>query len=161
DRSASPHQSTSEQVSILARSQLMLLVVDWPATLIGQNNVAVDNAIVADNDLAGECSLRWPNLNCELFNFVGHLNPRFGYSIGTFSFPVRIRSSIVIKPASTETEPSSNWACSCSMLRPWSRYCSAKAMPAPSNVSRLPSRGHAQGRSLPQERIAAACSIGV
>jgi hypothetical protein len=42
--------------------------------------------------------------------------------------------------------------CSCSISRPCSRYWVASAMPALSRVSRRPSRGHAQRRSLPHPR---------
>jgi len=47
------------------------------------------------------------------------------------------------------------------IFKPCARYCCASAMPAPSSVSRLPSRGHAQGNSLPHKRIAPAWMTGV
>src|SRR5262249_35913492 len=66
-------------------------------------------------------------------------------------------------PASTLMLPGlpssdSNCACSNSISSPCLRYCSASAMPAPSRVSLLPSRGHAHCRS--HDRIAAAWMIG-
>ena len=70
-----------------------------------------------------------------------------------------------MRPASTDTlppgVPSSMLACVRVMVTPTAVYCFARLMPAPSNVSRLPSRGQVQIRRLPHERSAAACRTGV
>src|SRR5262249_51098105 len=47
------------------------------------------------------------------------------------------------------------------MIKHCALCCSASAMPAPFSVSRLPSRGQAQRRSLPHARSVPACRTGV
>ena len=68
-------------MSVLARSQMMLIAVDWLAGRVSEHNGAIDNHIPALDDFTLELSARRPNLQCYFFDFVSHTIPRFGYEI--------------------------------------------------------------------------------
>src|SRR5262249_61279938 len=77
-----PYTTLFRSVSVLAGSQKMLLAVDWLAGLVAENDTLIGNAVVADGDFARKCSLRGSDLDRHLFNFVGHMRPSAGYSMG-------------------------------------------------------------------------------
>src|SRR5262249_51456184 len=60
----------------------VLLAIDWLAVRVGDHDTAINNAVVADGDFARKCSLRGSDLDRHLFNFVGHMRPSAGYSMG-------------------------------------------------------------------------------